>query len=281
MTVSRGQFQDYYEILRVSRHATDEQIKKRYYNWCRVLHSDRTDGELGGDEYLKEITNAYNELKDSEKRARYNLEWDYHQREQTRSTSTRTTPPPGEEPKSPPREEAPREEPKAEPKPPPREASEPPPREEFRDVPPETQAVYEGKKPVSTKRHSQSVSVLLGVGQGALKATRAVNSWLERGKYAPINENFSCALRWFLYSFVMIPQTIFGLPILIVMANMPSNEEGKFGGSYLLATFVAAPIARFISTFVPYARKRKVVFALAFYPIVVTIQLAVFYGAFR
>jgi len=59
---------DYYQILGVSRNASQEEIRKAYRELARKYHPDRA----GGDEQkFKEINEAYQVLSDKEKRAQY------------------------------------------------------------------------------------------------------------------------------------------------------------------------------------------------------------------
>jgi curved DNA-binding protein len=64
-------FKDYYEILGIERDATQDQIKRAYRKLARKYHpdvSDLTDAETR----FKEVGEAYEVLKDPEKRAAYN-----------------------------------------------------------------------------------------------------------------------------------------------------------------------------------------------------------------
>ena len=62
---------DYYEILGVSRNATDEELKKAYRKLALQYHPDRNPGDKGSEERFKEISEAYAILCDPQKRSRY------------------------------------------------------------------------------------------------------------------------------------------------------------------------------------------------------------------
>lgn len=62
---------DYYEVLGVSRDATEEEIKKAYRKLARKYHPDVNKDDKDAAEKFKEINEAYEVLKDPEKRARY------------------------------------------------------------------------------------------------------------------------------------------------------------------------------------------------------------------
>jgi len=61
---------DYYEILEVSRTATDQEIKSSYRKLALKFHPDRNQGDKKAEEKFKEAAEAYAILGDSDKRAR-------------------------------------------------------------------------------------------------------------------------------------------------------------------------------------------------------------------
>ena len=62
---------DYYELLGVSRNASEEEIKKAYRKLALQYHPDRNPGDKQSEEKFKEVSEAYQILSDAEKRAKY------------------------------------------------------------------------------------------------------------------------------------------------------------------------------------------------------------------
>ena len=62
---------DYYEILGVTKNATEDEIKKAYRKLAIKYHPDKNPGDKEAEEKFKEAAEAYSVLSDSEKRSRY------------------------------------------------------------------------------------------------------------------------------------------------------------------------------------------------------------------
>ena len=62
---------DYYEVLSVSRDAGEEDIKKSYRKLAMRYHPDRNPGDKEAEESFKEAAEAYEVLRDGEKRQIY------------------------------------------------------------------------------------------------------------------------------------------------------------------------------------------------------------------
>lgn len=62
---------DYYEVLGVSRNATQEELKKAYRKMAIKYHPDKNPGNKDAEEKFKEAAEAFGVLNDENKRARY------------------------------------------------------------------------------------------------------------------------------------------------------------------------------------------------------------------
>jgi len=65
------QKRDYYEVLGVSRDATDSEIKKVYRQLAHQYHPDKNPNDKVAEEKFKETAEAYAVLSDPQKRAQY------------------------------------------------------------------------------------------------------------------------------------------------------------------------------------------------------------------
>ncbi|WP_115462528.1 molecular chaperone DnaJ [Winogradskyella aurantiaca] len=63
--------EDYYDILGVSKSASDSEIKKAYRKQALKYHPDKNPGDSEAEEKFKKAAEAYEVLSDSDKRARY------------------------------------------------------------------------------------------------------------------------------------------------------------------------------------------------------------------
>jgi len=62
---------DYYEVLSVSKSASDGELKKAYRKLAMKYHPDRNKGDEDAEKKFKEASEAYEVLRDPEKRQRY------------------------------------------------------------------------------------------------------------------------------------------------------------------------------------------------------------------
>lgn len=62
---------DYYEILGVERSASDDQIKRAYRKLAKQHHPDRNPDDPAAEQKFKEVQQAYQVLRDPDKRAQY------------------------------------------------------------------------------------------------------------------------------------------------------------------------------------------------------------------
>ena len=62
---------DYYEILEVSKNASQDEIKKAYRKQALKFHPDKNEGDASAEEKFKEAAEAYEVLSDAQKRNKY------------------------------------------------------------------------------------------------------------------------------------------------------------------------------------------------------------------
>lgn len=65
------EFRDYYQILNVSKSASQDEIKKAYRKLAREYHPDVNPDDPNAEEKFKDINEAYQVLSDAEKREKY------------------------------------------------------------------------------------------------------------------------------------------------------------------------------------------------------------------
>ncbi|MFW6414973.1 MAG: DnaJ C-terminal domain-containing protein [Thermodesulfobacteriota bacterium] len=76
------EYKDYYQILGVSRNASQQEINKAYKKLARQYHPDFNPDDKESEKKFKEINEAYNVLKDPEKRKKYDhlgANWEHGQ----------------------------------------------------------------------------------------------------------------------------------------------------------------------------------------------------------
>ena len=62
---------DYYDVLGVKKDASADEIKKSFRKLAMKYHPDRNPGDKEAETKFKEVNEAYEVLKDSDKRRRY------------------------------------------------------------------------------------------------------------------------------------------------------------------------------------------------------------------
>jgi curved DNA-binding protein len=67
------QYRDYYEILGVSRDASDKEIRQAYRRLARKYHPDKNPNDAAAEEHFKAINEANEVLTDPQKRRKYDL----------------------------------------------------------------------------------------------------------------------------------------------------------------------------------------------------------------
>src|SRR6056297_2546720 len=76
------EYKDYYKILDVSRDASQEEISKAFKKLARKYHPDLNPDNAEAEKKFKEVNEAYEVLKDPEKRKRYDqlgANWEHGQ----------------------------------------------------------------------------------------------------------------------------------------------------------------------------------------------------------
>ncbi len=68
---SRASFKDYYKTLGVQRTANEQELKQAYRRLARKYHPDVNPGDEAAEERFKEVQEAYDVLRDKDKRRKY------------------------------------------------------------------------------------------------------------------------------------------------------------------------------------------------------------------
>jgi len=71
---------DFYKILGVDKKASPDEIKKKYRSLARDLHPDKNQGDTALEDKFKAVSEAYDILSDSKKRAEYDEARSYYER---------------------------------------------------------------------------------------------------------------------------------------------------------------------------------------------------------
>ncbi len=75
-------YKDYYKVLGVDKKATEDEIKKAYRKLAVKYHPDKNQGDKEAEAKFKEVAEAYEVLKDPDKRKKYDemgANWKYYQ----------------------------------------------------------------------------------------------------------------------------------------------------------------------------------------------------------
>ena len=62
---------DYYEVLGLSKGASDDEIKSAFRKMAMKYHPDRNPGDKAAEEKFKEVNEAYSVLSDPDKKTKY------------------------------------------------------------------------------------------------------------------------------------------------------------------------------------------------------------------
>jgi curved DNA-binding protein len=76
------EFKDYYKILGLNKQASADDIKKAYRKLAKKYHPDKNPNDKVAEEKFKEVSEAYEVLKDPEKRKKYDMlgaNWKHYQ----------------------------------------------------------------------------------------------------------------------------------------------------------------------------------------------------------